>query len=323
MAEIDINKLKYKYGYVVLSACRKERTADENKKCTDELESILNEEGYTNKKVYGAYVENGAVPVDEESFIVIPNENHSLDEVIERCMELADKDHYRQDSILVWKPGEQARYIYTTNVVNSKTGEVEHYVGEAGDTFERSTSKVSPKYMFSTKYEPSDADNKEDVEGFSLYNGRRPIEADDDMDYLDARDWTVVDSDEWTKEKPTSVLPDIGGKRQLNQDEITDTFMESLFAKIYEEVFNENVCAGTGPGSISSFAPEHMRGLYVTGSGGGYGLQTDGGKVDKDSTPRPQKIKYAKDCKVKDGESYLMKENELNTIFEAILNKSE
>ena len=102
-----------------------------------------------------------------------------------------------------------------------------------------------------------------------------------------------------------------------------DTFMENmdkLFADIYEKSYHENVCAGTGAGSISSFAPEHMRGLYVTGSGGGYGLQTDGGKVDKDSTPRPQKIKYAKDCKVEDGESYLMKESE---IFENILKYSD
>lgn len=322
MAEIDINKLKSKYGYVVLSACRNEKTKDENAQRTKELQEILDSEGFLNEKVYGAYLENGAEPVDEESFIVFPNENHNLSEIIDRCSELADENHYSQDSILVWKPGEQAHYVYTTDVKNEK-GEVVHYKGEVGDTFERSTSKVSPRYMFSTKYEPSDPDTKEDVEGFALYNGRRPIESDDNTDYLNARDWTVVDSDEWTKEKPTSVLPDIGGKRQLNQDEITDTFMESLFADIYEKAYHENVCAGTGAGSISSFAPEHMRGLYVTGSGGGYGLQTDGGKVDKDSTPRPQKIKYAKDCKVKDGESYLMKESDLNNIFEAILNKSE
>lgn len=109
---------------------------------------------------------------------------------------------------------------------------------------------------------------------------------------------------------------------ETNHKLIDRSLLESLFANIYEKAYHENVCAGTGAGSISSFAPEHMRGLYVTGSGGGYGLQTDGGKVDKDSTPRPQKIKYAKDCKVKDGESYLMKETELNSLFEKILSEA-
>ena len=322
MAEIDINKLKSKYGYVVLSACRNEKTKKENAERTRELQKTLNAAGFLNEKVYGSYLENGKQPVDEESFIVFPNENHNLSEIIDRCSELADENHYSQDSILVWKPGEQAQYIYTTDVKNDK-GEIEHFKGEIGNKFERSTSKVSPKYMYSTKYEPSNLNNKEDAEGFALYNGRRPIESDDNEEYLAARDFTVVDSDEWTKEKPTSVLPDIGSKRQLNQDEEVDTFMENmdkLFADIYEKTYHENVCAGTGAGGISSFAPEHMRGLYVTGSGGGYGLQTDSGKVDKDSTPRPQKIKYAKDCKVKDGESYLMKESE---IFENILKYSD
>ena len=237
MAEIDINKLKSKYGYVVLSACRNEKTKKENAERTQELQKTLNAAGFLNEKVYGSYLENGKQPVDEESFIVFPNENHNLSEIIDRCSELADENHYSQDSILVWKPGEQAQYIYTTDVKNDK-GEIEHFKGEIGNKFERSTSKVSPKYMYSTKYEPSNLNNKEDAEGFALYNGRRPIESDDNEEYLAARDFTVVDSDEWTKEKPTSVLPDIGSKRQLNQDEEVDTFMENmdkLFADIYEK----------------------------------------------------------------------------------------
>lgn len=96
---------------------------------------------------------------------------------------------------------------------------------------------------------------------------------------------------------------------------------EEIYRQIYEASLEENVCAGQGAGSISSFAPEHMRGLYCTGSGGGYGLSMEkGGKVDKDSTPRPQKNKYAKSYKVntEKGESYLSINESKKRIFESV-----
>ena len=299
-------------GFAVISAEREynkdktKRFNKENYKNTGSLLNSLKDKGFQPIVIHGGYQEAGANPKLEKSFLVPFMDTHTKEpynaEACKRTLMKLGKE-FEQDTVLFKMPGDNPKYIVTSDFTDDDG--VEHKIGEINMEFENTSFPEKEGDMFF-----SDIKRKR--------GPRKALDIDYEKEYKNC-----TDPEEAVRIK--NKINQLKNEKDSTMERLVyeSKEIQDIYSKIYEQVFGENVCAGTGAGSISSFAPEHMRGLYVTGSGGGYGLQTDGGKIDRDSTPRPQKIKYAKDCKVKNGESYLMKENELNDVFSNIIAKSE
>jgi hypothetical protein len=94
----------------MISACRGDKTEQENKKSTDELAKDLRNYDLGYVRVLGGYVENSgtddAVEVTEESFFVPMPKSYSPDDFFNVAIILCKK--YNQDSVLISMPNVNA-----------------------------------------------------------------------------------------------------------------------------------------------------------------------------------------------------------------------
>lgn len=93
-------------GCIMISACRGERSEEENKKKTDELAKDIREAGLGFIRILGGYIENKGTEdekeVTEESFFVPKNKKMSDEEFFDIAIKLCKK--YNQDSVLISLP---------------------------------------------------------------------------------------------------------------------------------------------------------------------------------------------------------------------------
>ena len=93
-------------GCMMISACRGERTEEENKKKTDELSNDLRDLGYGYIRILGGYIENKGTEdekeVTEESFFVPKPKNTEDKKFFDDAIKLCKK--YGQDSVLISLP---------------------------------------------------------------------------------------------------------------------------------------------------------------------------------------------------------------------------
>ena len=111
-----------KNGYAIVSACRGELSKEENDERTEELEKKIREKGYSFKRAFGNYIEEGNGEVSEKSFIIFNfyrdgskgNFDDLKDFVIQICAD------YEQDSVLIKAPdGVPVYYDKNGNVVSN------------------------------------------------------------------------------------------------------------------------------------------------------------------------------------------------------------
>lgn len=93
-------------GCMMISACRGERTEEENKKKTDELQNDLRSMKYGYIRILGGYIENKGKDdekeVTEESFFVPKPKDVSDEDFFNDAIKLCKK--YGQDSVLISLP---------------------------------------------------------------------------------------------------------------------------------------------------------------------------------------------------------------------------
>ena len=93
-------------GCMMISACRGERTEEENAKKTDELASDLRGMNYGFIRILGGYIENKGTEdekeVTEESFFVPKPKNEDDQTFFDNAIKLCKK--YNQDSVLISLP---------------------------------------------------------------------------------------------------------------------------------------------------------------------------------------------------------------------------
>jgi hypothetical protein len=93
-------------GCMMISACRGERTEEENKKKTDELAKDIRSYGLGYIRILGGYIENKGTEdekeVTEESFFVPKNKDMDDEEFFDIAIKLCKK--YNQDSVLISLP---------------------------------------------------------------------------------------------------------------------------------------------------------------------------------------------------------------------------
>ena len=93
-------------GCMMISACRGERTEEENAKKTDELASDLRSMNYGFIRILGGYIENKGTEdekeVTEESFFVPKPKNEDDQTFFDNAIKLCKK--YNQDSVLISLP---------------------------------------------------------------------------------------------------------------------------------------------------------------------------------------------------------------------------
>jgi hypothetical protein len=124
--ETSIHRLMTKHadvGYIIISACRNDKTVEENNKATKELEAMIKDENFTFTSVKGGFVENlgkeNERVVEEKSFIIF---NYFKSGYADRTITREDTRHIRefgeklcnkfnQDSFLYCEPGKNPQYI--------------------------------------------------------------------------------------------------------------------------------------------------------------------------------------------------------------------
>ena len=113
-------------GCMMISACRGERTEEENIEKTDELAKDIRSNGLCFIRILGGYIENKGTDreqeVTEESFVVPKNKDMSDEEFFEIAIELCKK--YNQDSVLISLPN------YTEFGYYDKKGDFDFSPGE-------------------------------------------------------------------------------------------------------------------------------------------------------------------------------------------------
>lgn len=106
-----------KDGYVIISASRGDKTAEENNKRFSELKSKVNKYGYSYIPVFGGYKEEDNGEVLEKSLFVLPYnrvlgtkvEPEYFDDFLSSMIDLGK--YYNQDSILVKTPTDKPKYL--------------------------------------------------------------------------------------------------------------------------------------------------------------------------------------------------------------------
>lgn len=115
-----------KDGCMMISACRGERTEEENKKKTDELAKDIRSYDLGYIRILGGYIENKGTEdekeVTEESFFVPKNKDMSDEDFFDIAIKLCKK--YNQDSVLISLPD------YTDFGYYDKSGNFDFSPGE-------------------------------------------------------------------------------------------------------------------------------------------------------------------------------------------------
>ena len=93
-------------GCMMISACRGDKTEEENAKRTDQLANDIREANLGYIRILGGYIENKGTDnekeVTEESFFVPKNKNMSDEDFFDIAIKLCKK--YNQDSVLISLP---------------------------------------------------------------------------------------------------------------------------------------------------------------------------------------------------------------------------
>ena len=114
-----------KKGFAIVSACRGEKTEQENNIRTNELKALIKNAGFSFKEVAGGFIENKGTnnekEVYEKSFIIYNfkqnGEKIKKDELLTLAMKICRK--YGQDSILYSEKGDRPRYYTKTGQIDS------------------------------------------------------------------------------------------------------------------------------------------------------------------------------------------------------------
>lgn len=113
-------------GCMMISACRGDKTEEENAKRTDQLAKDIRESNLGYIRILGGYIENKGTDnekeVTEESFFVPKNKNMSDEDFFDIAIKLCKK--YNQDSVLVSLPK------YTDFGYYDKNGDFDFSPGE-------------------------------------------------------------------------------------------------------------------------------------------------------------------------------------------------
>ena len=109
-----------KKGFAIVSACRGEKTEQENNIRTNELKALIKNAGFSFKEVAGGFIENKGTSnekeVHEKSFVIYNfkqgGKEANKGELLRFAMQMCKR--YNQDSILYREKGDKPRY-YTKN----------------------------------------------------------------------------------------------------------------------------------------------------------------------------------------------------------------
>lgn len=126
-------------GYIIISACRGDKSVAENNANTKQLQADINKEGWSYKLVRGGFIENKGTDeereVTEDSFVVFnfkkANKQSDMDALKDFALETCGK--YNQDSVLIVEPGANPKYVTADGDVDfelSHSVSIEQNIGE-------------------------------------------------------------------------------------------------------------------------------------------------------------------------------------------------
>lgn len=144
-----------KNGFAVVSACRNERTPEQNEAKSKELKELIRQAGFTFKEVNGGFIEDKGESTQKEvlekSFIIY-NSNYKNDkaDLLQFALSMCRK--YGQDSILYSEKGDKPRYYTKTGHVDS-TFNKKFIVNDKSQTY---FSEFGKNKRFTLDWEPND-----------------------------------------------------------------------------------------------------------------------------------------------------------------------
>ncbi len=126
-------------GYVIVSACRGDKTMAENNANTKRLQEDISNSGWSYKIVRGGFVENKGTDeereVTEDSFVVFNykrgDKQSDIDALETFAIEMCGK--YNQDSVLVVRPDANPMYVTSSGDIDfelSGNVSIEQNIGE-------------------------------------------------------------------------------------------------------------------------------------------------------------------------------------------------